>query len=91
MENKTLERKAATGIIPTRGANAALDLAAAALMAGAAACRAWEAGGDAAVLTHTAGAAKAAASIAIGSVITDESWDVSCDEPEHPHQRVLMR
>jgi hypothetical protein len=81
MKNKTLERAIATGIVPARGTTAALNLAAAASTAGATACRAWEAGGDAAVVTHTAAAAKAAASIAIESVVTDEPWDGSCSDP----------
>ena len=81
MRNKTLEHALATDTPLPHGTTAALYLAADASMAGAAACRAWEAGGDKAVVTHTAAAARAAAAIAIESVVTDEPWDGSCSEP----------
>lgn len=81
MKNSTLERALATDTPLPRGTTSALNLAAAASMAGAAACRAWEAGGDDAVVTRTAAAAKASASIAIESVVTDEPWDGSCSDP----------
>ena len=77
MKNSTLERALATDTPLPRGTTSALNLAAAASMAGAAACRAWEAGGDDAVVTRTAATAKASASIAIESVVTDEPWDGS--------------
>jgi hypothetical protein len=66
---------------PARGTTAALDMAAASCVAAAATCRAWEAGGDAASVTDTAAVARAAANIALESVITDEPWDRSCEEP----------
>lgn len=81
MRNKTSTRALATDTPLSPGTTAALKLAASASIAGAAACRAWEDGGDAAVVTHTAVAARLSAEMAIESVATDETWDGSCSDP----------
>ena len=81
MKNIALAHNERTGFTPARGTTAALELAAASSTAAAAACRAWLAGGDEAVLTQAATAARAAAKIALEAVVTDEPWDRSCEEP----------
>lgn len=81
MKNNTLARAELIGIVPARGTTAALNLAAASSLTAAAACRAWENGGDEGLVADTAAAARAAASIAIEAVVTDEPWDSTCEDP----------
>lgn len=81
MENNALARKDLVQINLPISTAKALNAAAASCLTAAAACRAWEAGGDEAVVTKTAAAALRAANIALEAVVTDEPWDRSCDEP----------
>lgn len=81
MENNALARKYLVRRDPAQGTAKALNAAAASCLAAAAECRAWGAGGDAAVVTNTAAAALKSAKIALEAVVTDEPWDRSCEEP----------
>lgn len=81
MENNALARKGLVRTGPPLGTAKALNLAAASCLESAKACRAWEAGVDAAAVTNTAGAARAVANIALEAVVTDEPWDRTADEP----------
>lgn len=81
MRDNTLDRKDLGLARPAHGTAKALNLASASCLEAAAACRAWEAGADAAPVTDTACVARAVANMALEAVITDEPWDRSCDEP----------
>jgi hypothetical protein len=67
---------------------AALITASVSCLAAAAACRAWEAGGDASIVTATAVAALTAANIALEAVFTDEPWDRTLEEPSTRQARL---
>ena len=81
MENNALAHIGLVRTDPPLSTAKALNAAAASCLAAAEACRAWEAGGDAAVVTNTAAAALRAANIALEAVVSDEPWDRSADEP----------
>ena len=81
MENNALACKDLVQMDPPLNTAKALNAAAASCLTAAAVCRAWKAGGDAAVVTNTAAAALRAANIALEAVVTDEPWDRTLEEP----------
>ena len=81
MENSELLLSAEPKTAHDHSTTAALNKAASSALAAAAACRAWEAGGDGTLVTNTAAAAQLAAGIALEAVVADEPWDRSTEEP----------
>lgn len=88
MENKEVPRTQLVEAGSTHGTTSALKSAAVSCVAAAAACRAWEAGGDETAVTDSAAAVRKAANIALEAVVSDQPWDRSCDEPANSRTRL---